>query len=48
MEATESKEGRGLGGGQGGGRATLGITTAVGPKTGPAAPWQILDVILFR
>ena len=48
MKATEYKEGRGLGGGQGGGRATLGITTTAGPKTGPAAPWQILYVILFR
>ena len=47
MKGTEYIEGRGLGGGQGGSQATLGITTAAGPKTGPAAPWQILDVILF-
>ena len=46
METIEYMEERGLGGGQGGGRPTLGRTTAAGPKTDPAAPWQILDVIL--
>src|SRR5581483_10067175 len=46
MRATEFIEG--LGGGQGGGRITLECTRPLGPKTSVAAPWQILDVILFR